>query len=131
METSRLGEDAKLPGARYGLGPVGHVQLGIDVGRVGFDGARGDDELLRDLWIGPSQGNQVKHLTFARAQGLDQGLLPSCLGRTGEGGRSLLHGRARFGLKLGKQLDRMVSRGTGAGAGQPASEKRLHRLALV
>jgi len=55
-----LGEDTELPGARHRLGPVGDVELAIDTGCVGFDGARGYDELLGDLAVGSAQGDEVE-----------------------------------------------------------------------
>ena len=54
-------EDAELPGARHRLSPVGDVQLAIDTGRVGFDGARGHDELPGDLLVGSAQSHEMEH----------------------------------------------------------------------
>ena len=69
-----LGEDAKLPGAGHCFGPVGDVELAVDAGRVRLDGARGDDELLRDLLVGPAQGDELEHFQLTLAEWLDQGL---------------------------------------------------------
>ena len=55
-----LGEEAELPGTRHCFGSVGDVQLAIDTGRVGFDSARGYNELLGDLLIGPAQGDEME-----------------------------------------------------------------------
>ena len=69
-----LGEDTELPGARHCLGPVGDVQLSVDMGRVSFDGARGHNELLGDLLVGPALGDEVEDFQFTLAQWLDQSL---------------------------------------------------------
>jgi len=42
------GEEAELAGAGHRLGAVGHVQFAVDAGGVGFDGARGDDQLAEN-----------------------------------------------------------------------------------
>ncbi len=67
-----LGEDAKLPGACDCLGPVGDVQLAIDTGCVGFDGARGYDELPGDLLVGLAQGDEVEHFQLAPGKRFNQ-----------------------------------------------------------
>ena len=56
-----LGKDTQLPGMGNCLGPVGNVQLAIDTGRVGFDGAPGYDKLPGDLLVGPAQGYEMEH----------------------------------------------------------------------
>ena len=69
-----LGEEAELPGARHCLGSVGDVQLAINTGRVGFDGAWGHNELPGDLLVGTAQGYEVEDLQLTLAQWLDQSL---------------------------------------------------------
>ncbi len=56
-----IGKDTQLPGVGNCLGPVGDVQLAIDTGRVGFDGAPGYDKLPGDLLVGPAQGYEMEH----------------------------------------------------------------------
>jgi hypothetical protein len=51
-----IGENTDL--TRDCLRPVGGIQLAIDAGRVGLDGARRHDQLLRDLLIGFAQGQE-------------------------------------------------------------------------
>ena len=67
MCVGTLGEDTELPGARHRLGPVGDVQLAVNTGRVGLDGAWGHKELLGDLLVGPAQGYEVENLQFTLA----------------------------------------------------------------
>ena len=69
-----LGEDAALPGTGDCLSPVGDVELAIDTGRVGFDGARGYNELPGDLLVGSAQGHEVENFQLTLAQWLDQSL---------------------------------------------------------
>ena len=69
-----LGEYAELPGTGDCLGPVGDVELAVDAGRVGFDGAWGYDELPGDLLVGPAQGHEVENFHLTLAQWLDQSL---------------------------------------------------------
>ena len=80
MYVGVLGEDAELPGAGDCLGPVGDVQLAIDTGRVGFDGARGHNELPGDLLVGPAQGHEMENFQLTLAQWLDQSLSRACRG---------------------------------------------------
>ena len=62
-----LGEEAELPGARHRLSPVGDIQLAINTGRVGFDGARSYNKLPGDLLVGSAQGDQLENLQLALA----------------------------------------------------------------
>jgi hypothetical protein len=61
------GKDTDLPGAGDCFGPVGDIELAIDTGRVGFDGAPGHDELLSDLLVGPAQGDELENLQLPLA----------------------------------------------------------------
>ena len=111
-----------MPGARHRLGAVGDVQLAIDTGRVGFDGARGHDELTGGLLVDTAQGHELKDFHLALVQWHGQ-----VTGR----GDFFSRGRARmrFGIELGEQTDSVVPQWTGTGMGQPLSEQHLHWLA--
>lgn len=61
------GKNAELPCARHRFGPVGDIQLAIDIGCVSLDGTPRHDELLGDLLIGLAQGNQVENFQLAPA----------------------------------------------------------------
>ena len=57
----------EFPGARHGLGPVGDVELPIDIRAVGFDGARGYDQLPGDFLIGSARGDELQDFQFTVA----------------------------------------------------------------
>ena len=50
-------QQIELSGLRHSLGAAAHVELGEDVVDVLFDGACGDDELLRDVPVGEAVGD--------------------------------------------------------------------------
>ncbi len=50
-------QEPELPGLGDSLGAAAHVELGEDVVYVLFDGACGEDELLRDLPVGEAGGD--------------------------------------------------------------------------
>ena len=56
-----------MPGASDGFGPVGDVELAVDAGRVGFNGAWGHDELPGNLLVGPAQSHEVKNFQLSLA----------------------------------------------------------------
>ncbi len=47
----------ELSGLRHSLSAAAHVELGEDVVDVLFDGASGEDELLRDVPVGEADGD--------------------------------------------------------------------------
>ena len=61
-------EDADLPGARHRLGPVGNIELSVDAGCVGFDRARGYNQLPGNLLIGTTQGEMMEDFELALAE---------------------------------------------------------------
>ena len=60
-------QETELPGLSDSLGAAAHVELGEDVVDVLFYGARGEDELLRDIPVGHAGGDEAKHLKLALA----------------------------------------------------------------
>src|SRR5215472_2779448 len=67
-----LGDQPELAGAGDGLGAVGRAELAEQVGDVFLDGVEGDDEVVGDLLVGCTGGEQVQHLRFAGGQRVDQ-----------------------------------------------------------
>ena len=59
----------ELSGLRHSLGAAAHVEFGEDVVDVLFDGACGENELLRDISVGEAGGDEAKHLALTLAQG--------------------------------------------------------------
>ena len=51
-----------------GFAAVGHFEFAQDVGDVDAGGLGADVELLGDLWVGASVGDQQEHLHLARSQ---------------------------------------------------------------
>ena len=52
----------ELSGLRHSLSAAAHIELGEDVVDVFFDGACGENELLRDVPVGGAGGDQAKHI---------------------------------------------------------------------
>ena len=52
----------ELSGLRPSLSAAAHVELGEGVVDVLFDGACGENELLRDVSVGGAGGDQAKHI---------------------------------------------------------------------
>src|SRR5262249_44680166 len=67
-----LGDQPELAGAGDGLGAVGRAELAEQVGDVFLDGVEGDDEVVGDLLVGCTGGEQGQHLRFAGGQRGDQ-----------------------------------------------------------
>ena len=62
-----LGKNAELTSAGNCLGPIGRLELTIDAGCMGFDGARRYDESLGDFLIGHTQGHEMEHFQLTLA----------------------------------------------------------------
>ncbi len=56
----------------HGLRAIAHVQFAVDVVEVRLDRALGDEELLGDLLVRQTLGDQGEDLALALAQRLDQ-----------------------------------------------------------
>ena len=77
----KLGEDTELPSARHRLGPIGDIELAVDTGSVGLDGARGHNELSCDLLVGLAQGHEVENFQLA----LDDFIVSLTIGESEKG----------------------------------------------
>src|SRR5829696_9804160 len=63
-------EEIQPAGSGEGADPVSGPEFAVDVVRVGLDRAHGDEEIPRDLGVGPARGEAVQYLYLALAQGL-------------------------------------------------------------
>jgi hypothetical protein len=59
-----LPSQARVPGLHDGLGPVGDLQLGQDVGDVIAHRLLAQPQPGRDRRVGPALGDQIQHLAF-------------------------------------------------------------------
>ena len=57
------------------FGAVVDVEFGVDAFEVLFDGADGDDEFLRDLFVRHALCEKVENFDFAGAEGFGEGLV--------------------------------------------------------
>ena len=53
---------------RHCLGPIGHLELGVDVLEVRLDGPETDDKTLGDLRARESIGRELEHFPLARGE---------------------------------------------------------------
>src|SRR6516225_4522845 len=68
IATNRNLSHAGVPGLDDGLGPVGDLQLGQDVGHVVADGLVTERQTGCDRGVGAALGEQIEHLAFPAGQ---------------------------------------------------------------
>src|SRR5688572_31851098 len=75
---ARLVDEAEPAGVGDGLGTAGRAQLGVNVADVFLYRVQGHHELLGDLTVTPSGGDQPQHLQFPLGHVFDQPAYPRC-----------------------------------------------------
>jgi hypothetical protein len=64
--SDRSGRAASVSGpSQHGLGPVGHIKLGVDVVEMVFHGLFGDQQAAADGGVGVPRAEQVEYVTLA------------------------------------------------------------------